>query len=77
MEIKNIRHDLILNEYPQEFTESIMKPSRNNHPSSDTIYQGTVIIPYVMGIYEKFRCIGNHFNVKTSFKNKHTLSVGD
>jgi hypothetical protein len=72
-EIKNIRHDQILNEYPQEFFDSIMKPGRGNCPSSDTIYQSTVIIPYVRGISEKFRCIGNHFNVRTIFKSKHTL----
>jgi hypothetical protein len=45
-EIKNIRHDLILNEYLQEFVDSIMKPGRSNHPSG-TIYQSMVIIPYV------------------------------
>jgi hypothetical protein len=32
-----------------------------------------VIIPYVKGISEKFRCIGNCFNVRTIFKTKHTL----
>jgi hypothetical protein len=41
-------------------------------PSSDTIYEGTVI-PYVKGISEKFRHIGNHFNVRTLFKTKHTF----
>jgi hypothetical protein len=50
-----------------------MKPSRSNFPSSDTIYKGTVIIPYVKGIPEKFRCTGNHFNVRTIFKTKHTI----
>jgi hypothetical protein len=25
-EIKNIRHDLMLNEYPEEFVDSVMKP---------------------------------------------------
>jgi hypothetical protein len=40
-EIKNIRHDLMLNEYPHEFVDSIMKPSRSKRPSSDTICQGT------------------------------------
>jgi hypothetical protein len=39
----------MLNEYPQEFVDSTMKPLRSNCPS-DTIYQGTVIIPYVKGI---------------------------
>jgi hypothetical protein len=48
-ETKNIRQDLILNEYQQEFVDSIMKPGRNNRPSSDTstIYHGTILIPYV------------------------------
>jgi hypothetical protein len=32
-----------------------------------------VNIPYVRGISEKFRCIGNHFNVRMIFKTKHTL----
>jgi hypothetical protein len=62
----------MLNECPQEFTDSIMKPPRSNHPSSDTIYHGTVI-PYVKGISEKFRHIGNHFNVRTIFETKHTF----
>jgi hypothetical protein len=49
-----------------------MKPLRSNCPSPDTIYQGTVI-PYVKGISEKFRCTGNHFNVRTILKTKHIL----
>jgi hypothetical protein len=59
-EIKYIRHDLMLNEYPQEFVGLIMKPSKSSH-RSNTVCQGMVIIPYVKGISEKFRCIGNHF----------------
>jgi hypothetical protein len=65
----------MLYEYPQEFVDSIMKLSRSNRPSSDTIYQGSVIIPYVKGISKKFRHIGNHFNIRTIFKTKHTLCV--
>jgi hypothetical protein len=63
----------MLNEYPQEFIDPVMKPSRCNYSSSDTIYQDTVIIPYVKGICEKFRRAGNRFNVRTVFKTKHTL----
>jgi hypothetical protein len=63
----------MLNENPQEFVDSIMKPSRSNRSSSYTIYQGMVIIPCVKGISEKFRCIGNRSNVRTIFKTKHTL----
>jgi hypothetical protein len=72
-EFKNIRHDLIQNEYPQKFVDSIMKPSRSNRPASDTIYQDTVIIPYVKGISEKFRRIWGRFNIRTIFKIRHTL----
>jgi hypothetical protein len=71
-EIKNVRYDLILNEYLQEFNDSIMKPSRSNCPSSDTIFQGTVIIPFIRGISKKFRSIENLFSVRTIFKSKHT-----
>jgi hypothetical protein len=71
-EIKTIRHGWMLNEYPQEFVDSIIKPSRSNYPSY-TIYQGTVIIPYVKGITDKLRHIGNHFNVRIIFKTEHVL----
>jgi hypothetical protein len=37
-EIKNIRHDLMLNEYPKEYVDSVMKPSARNRPSPDTVY---------------------------------------
>jgi hypothetical protein len=63
----------MFNEYPQEFFDSIIKPSRSKRPSSDTIYQGTVIILHVKGISETFRCVGNRFNVRTTFKTKYTL----
>jgi hypothetical protein len=35
-EIKYIRHDPILNKYPQEFVDSVIKPGRSNRPSLDT-----------------------------------------
>jgi hypothetical protein len=67
-EIKNIRHDLMLNEYPKKYIDCIMKPLSSNYPSSDTLYQGTVLNPYVKHFPEKFRRIGNHFNLRTIFK---------
>jgi hypothetical protein len=63
----------MLSEYPKEFFDFVMKPSKSNHHSSDTIYQDTVIISYVKGISEKFRRIGNRFNVRNIYKTKHTL----
>jgi hypothetical protein len=68
-----MKHDLMLNEYPEEFVDSMMKPSRRNRPSLDTIYQGTFIIPHVKGISDKFKRIGNRFNVRNSFKTKRAL----
>jgi hypothetical protein len=32
-----------------------------------------VFIPYVKGISEKFKHIGNRYNIKTIFKTRHTL----
>jgi hypothetical protein len=72
-EIKNIRHDLILNQYPKEFVDSVTKPSTRDHPSSDTIFLDPVIIPYVKATSKKFRRIENHFNLRTIFKTKYTL----
>jgi hypothetical protein len=59
---------LIPYENPKEFVDSIMKLARRNRPSSGTTYHGKVIIPYYRGVSEKFRRIGNHFNVRIIFK---------
>jgi hypothetical protein len=72
-EIKNIKHGLMLNEYPQELVDSVIKPSTRNPPSSDRIYQDTAFIQYVKGISEKFRSTGNRLNLRKIFKTKHTL----
>jgi hypothetical protein len=53
-EIKNIRYDLMLNEYPKEFFNSIKEPSRSNRHSSEATCQGVVIITYVKG---SFNCL--------------------
>jgi hypothetical protein len=72
-ETEKIKHDVILNEYPQNFIDSIMKPERSNHPS-DRLNHGTVIIPHVRGISEKkIRYIEDHFNIRTILKIDHTL----
>jgi hypothetical protein len=72
-EIEAIRHDLMLNEYPKEFVDFVMKPSARDLPTSDTVYQGTVIIPYVKCISEKFRRAGDRFSLRTIFKIKNTI----
>jgi predicted GIY-YIG superfamily endonuclease len=55
-------HRLMLNEYPQEFVDSTVKPS------SDTMWQDTIIVPYAKGISQRFRCIGNRYHLRTIFK---------
>jgi hypothetical protein len=66
----NARH-LMLNEYLKEFIDPVMKPSRSTRPSSNTVYQGSVIL-YAKGISEKFTHIGNCFNLRTIFRTRHT-----
>jgi hypothetical protein len=56
-EIKNVKHDRILYEYPQESVDSIIKPARSNGPSSDIIYLDIIIIPNGESIFEKLRRI--------------------
>jgi hypothetical protein len=64
--------DCVLMEYSKEFVNSVMKPSTRNRLSSDTVYQGIVVMPYVKSTSEKLRRIGNRFN-RTIFKTKHTV----
>lgn len=35
-EVKNVKQDVMLNEYPQHFIDSIVKPRRSNRPSVGT-----------------------------------------
>jgi hypothetical protein len=64
-----MRHDLMLNEYAKGFVDSVMKPSARNCPSSDTVYQGTVVIPYVKGTSKKFKCIRNLVQSQRHFQD--------
>lgn len=45
-----------------------------NHPSKVERPLGSVyIVPYVNGVSEKFKCIGNHYNIRVIFKTRHIL----
>jgi hypothetical protein len=61
--IKNISHDLRVNDYSQEFVHSVIKSSTRNRPSSDKIYQGIVL-----RVYQR-----NSHALGTVSKTKHTL----
>jgi hypothetical protein len=66
-EINNLKHDLQLNSYPQGFIDSIINPK-----GSSSLWALYMYIPYVKGVSEKFKSIGNRY-IKTIFRTKHTL----
>jgi hypothetical protein len=72
--INNTGHDLMFHEYPQEFTDSIVKPPRNNCPSSGTIYRCDHYSMSRASTSEKFKHTGDPFNVITIFKTKQALN---
>jgi hypothetical protein len=74
-EIKNMRRDLKLSGYQQRFIESVLKSGGSCRPEEEERKKplGLVFIPNVKGISEKFKRIGNRYNIRTVFKTKHTL----
>jgi hypothetical protein len=71
-EISSLGCDLQLNSYPQVFIDSVVNSNGSSQPKKVEKPQGSVYIPYVKDVSEKFKCIGNH-NIRTIFKTKHTL----
>jgi hypothetical protein len=61
------------NGYPRHFIDSVIKSGGNDRPPPDRTPHGTVVIPYVRGISEKFRRIRNRYNIRTIFKTKRSL----
>jgi hypothetical protein len=73
-EVVKIRQDVATNEYPQHLIDSVLKSSgAKSWREADEIRLSTVVIPYVKGILEKFRHIGERYNIKTVFKTRQTL----
>jgi hypothetical protein len=72
-EISNLRCDLQLSGYPQGFIDPVINFKGSSRPSEEEKPLGSVYIPYVKGISEKFKCIGNRYNIRTIFKTKHIL----
>jgi hypothetical protein len=71
-EISTLRHDLQLNGYPGGFTDSAINSKGRSCPS-EVKSLGTVYIPYVKGVSEKFKCIENRYNIRTIFRTKHNV----
>jgi hypothetical protein len=73
-EVQNVKHDLWKNGYPKHFVDTTINIfEKKNYPSTQSKEACTVVIPYVKGISDKFKRIGNKYNIKTIFKTKHTL----
>jgi hypothetical protein len=68
--IESIRQDLKLNEYPQEFADSIIRKAMEKKQPSFFRYdiQRHNRVPYVKGIFEKLRCTGSRFKIRITFK---------
>jgi hypothetical protein len=66
-EISSLRPDLQLNGYSQGFIDSVINSKGSNLLSKQEKPLGSVYIPYVKGVSEKFRHTGNRYNITTIF----------
>jgi hypothetical protein len=73
-EINRLKQDLQLNGYPQGFIDLVINSRDGAHPKMTKEDKPLCYmhIPYVKDVSEKFRCIGNQYNIRTIFKTKHT-----
>ncbi|PNF31066.1 hypothetical protein B7P43_G17441 [Cryptotermes secundus] len=55
----NLRHDLQLNSYPKGFIHSVINSKGSRRPKKEKNPQCSVYIPYMKGVSEKFKRIGN------------------
>jgi hypothetical protein len=73
-EVNNFKHDLQLNGFPPKLINTIINNTRgNNQLRNEVKPTGSVVIPSMKGISDKFKRIGNRYNIRTIFKTKHTL----
>jgi hypothetical protein len=73
MKLIDCNQDLQLNEYPQGFIDSVINARDGSHPKKEDKPLGFVYIPYMKGVSEKFRRVGNRYNIRMIFKTKRTL----
>jgi hypothetical protein len=71
-EISSLRSDLQPNGYPQGFIDSVINSKRSNSPNKEEKPLVSVYVPCVMGISEKFKRIGNRYNIRIIF-NRSSL----
>jgi hypothetical protein len=71
VEVNNLRRDLQLSGYPQGFINSVARSKGSSRQKKEDKPLGSVYIPYVKDVSEKFKHIGNEYNIRTVFKTKH------
>jgi hypothetical protein len=70
--ISNMNSNLMV--FPPKFINSVNNNTGGkNRLRNDVKPIGSVIIPCVKGISEKPKRIGNRYNIRMIFNNKHTL----
>jgi hypothetical protein len=73
-EVNNLKHDLQLYCFPTKLINSVINNTGgNNRLRNDVKPICSVVIPYVKGISDKFKRIGNRYNIRTIFKTKYTI----
>jgi hypothetical protein len=59
--------------HPQGFIDAVINPSEAVVRKKEAKPLGFVCIAYVKGVSEKFKRIGNGYNIRTMFRTQHTL----
>ncbi|XP_045477895.1 uncharacterized protein LOC123683043 [Harmonia axyridis] len=76
-EFDKITEILEKNGYPKRILEIARTPRENTEPRPETKTESTetitTVIPYVRGLSEKLRRIGNRYGVRTAFQTKNTV----
>jgi hypothetical protein len=72
-EMSSLRRDLQLNGYPQGLIDSVINSKDSSRQNKEQKPLGSVYIPHVKGVSEKFKHIGNQYNIWMIFKTEHTL----
>ena len=73
-EINNIKSDLTRNGYPAKLADQTLEKRKNNtRRALEKENQKMVCIPYIKGLSEKIRRIGQHYNIRTVFSSSNSL----
>jgi hypothetical protein len=70
-EISNLRYDQ-LSGYSEGFIDFVINSKGSSRLNKEEKSLGPVYIPYVKGVLEKFKHVGNWYNIKTIIKTEHT-----